>query len=302
MDQCALSVVRYISHSRTPGSVTFTIAMTETVKEAAAALYPLVTQELSDQSPKTFGLDSWTLARLDVWRRTELPATLKSRFDEHKIHLAKDELALLMDWKLAKGKFRPTLPKLIQSNDADTVVQVTQAGLGMFMDYAQEWKSWGLIPELEYQQAVKSSLKKICELRGVGPATASLILSLLTECTPFAAPFFSDEAFMYFVQEPLKPEVPIKYNVKEYVDEYVGVLFNIVVENKTSMAELENGGWALKIYYENRITKLSPIKLPFEVDDGALKQFSAASKYMPVVEKKRKALTTKGTGKRSKKN
>lgn len=275
--------------------------MFESIHKAAEELYPLVTQELSDQSPKEFGSDAWTLARTDEWRRKELPSTLKSRFQSQNLHLTKAELALLMDWKLAKGKFRPTLPKLIQSNDPDNVVQVTKAGLGMFMEDAQEWKSWSSILVAEYQQSVKSSLKKICELRGVGPATGSLILSLLSECTLFAAPFFSDEAFMYFVQEPLKPESPIKYNVKEYVDEYVGVLFNILNEDDSSMAQLENGGWALKIYYENRITKLSTVKIPFEVDDKVLKKFSEASNYIPVVEKKRKADSNR-PAKRVKKN
>lgn len=273
--------------------------MLQTIKDAATELYPLITQELSDQSPKTFGPDAWPLTRLDVWRRTELPALLNSRFKKQNLHLTKAELALLMDWKLAKGKFRPTLPKLIQSNDSETVVQVTKAGLGMFMEDAQEWKSWSSLSVTSYQQSVKSSLKKICELKGVGPATGSLILSLLNECTPFAAPFFSDEAFMYFVQEPLKPGSPIKYNVKEYVDEFVGVLFNILAQEDSSMGQLENGGWALKIYYENRITKLSTITLPFEVDDEVLKEFSTAAKYMPVAEKKRKA-TTSRPAKRSK--
>lgn len=272
----------------------------ETVHKAALSLYPLITQELSDQSPKTFGADSWDLARLDRWRRTDLPATLKTRLDSGDLHLTKSELALLMDWKLAKGKFRPTLPKLILSNDADSVVSVTKAGLGMFMDNAQLWKSWSALPLAEYQQAVKAALKKLCELRGVGPATGSLVLSLLTDCTLFAAPFFSDEAFMYFVQEPLRPGSPIKYNVKEFVDEYVGMLFNVVAECNSSMAELENGAWALKIYYENRITKLSTVKLPFEAEDSILKGFATASLYLPVVEKKRKADTNRPAKKQKK--
>lgn len=66
--------------------------------------------------------------------------------------LSLEELMLVMDWKLQRGKFRPQLKSLIESNSPDLVVSVTKNAL------SKEW------PE---------NLKILTELRGVGPATAT---------------------------------------------------------------------------------------------------------------------------------
>lgn len=261
----------------------------ESISRASKELYPLITAELSSQILKKYNDNQWTLAELDEWRNVTLPNKVRQRHENHKVHLTKDELVLLMDWKLAKGKFRPTLPKLIKSNLAEDVESITKDGLTDFMEFA-EGKTWKDTNIEEYQAEMKTSLKIVCQLKGVGPATGSLILSLLSATTQLAPPFFSDELFIYYIQEPLRPGLPIKYNVKEYVDEYVGVLFNIVSETKdTTMDELEKGGWALKMYEMQGITKLASVELPFEVDQELLNAFPDTAKYQPKVEKKRKA-------------
>lgn len=62
------------------------------------------------------------------------------------------------------------------------------------------------------------ALKLLCTLRGVGPATASLLLSIHD---PDEVPFFSDELFRWCLWED-KPgrgwDRSIKYNVKEYAE------------------------------------------------------------------------------------
>ena len=63
-----------------------------------------------------------------------------------------DELRLIMDWKLARGKFRPQLKKLIASNSSDFVESTTKQAF---------LKSW---PE---------NLEILTRLKGVGPATAT---------------------------------------------------------------------------------------------------------------------------------
>lgn len=275
----------------------------ERVCKAAKSLYPLITAELSAQSPKKYNNDAWTLGELDEWRNVTLPELLKKRHERKELHITKDELVLIMDWKLAKGKFRPTLPKLIKSNQKDDVILVTSAGLKIFMEFAELNTKWENVTLQEYQAVVKTSLKKLCELKGVGPATASLLLSLLNACTIHAPPFFSDEAFIYFIQEPLRPGTPIKYNVKEYVDEYVGTLFNIVASGPSiSMDELEKGGWALKMYEIHRITKLADCKLPFETDDESLVKFPDTQKYQPVSGTNKRKVEKEKPRKRVKKN
>lgn len=259
----------------------------KTIEKAASLLYPLITEELSAQSAKKYNNDSWTLAVLDEWRNVELPAKLKERQEKGNLHITKDELVLIMDWKLAKGKFRPALPKLIMSNDAENVKEVTKAGFDIFLQL--DAKDWTLLALEDYKKTIRASMKKLCELRGVGPATGSLLLSLLKGITTIAPPFFSDESFLYYIQEPLRPGTPIKYNVKEYVEDFIGVLFTIIQETTASMDTLEKGACALKMYHMYRIDKLADVKLPFEVPDDMLEKFSDAAKYMPVPAPKEKA-------------
>lgn len=280
----------------------------DTVLKASKQLYPLVTAELSAQSSKKYNNDTFSLEELDNWRNVTLPELLKLRYLKKDLHVKKEELVLLMDWKLAKGKFRPTLPKLIKSNQDDDVVAITKAGLGIFMEFAHSnGATWDDVTLQEYLSVAKDSLKKLCELKGVGPATGSLLLSLLSATSALAPPFFSDEAFIYYIQEPIRPGTPIKYNVKEYIDEYLSTLFNIASQGPSiTMNDLEKGGWALKMYDINHITKLADVKVPFEADDLLFAKFPDTNEYYSLPEpKKRKALEKTGKSqpnKRAKKN
>lgn len=256
----------------------------QVLRNAAKELYPLITKEFSAQSPKKYNNETWTLSDLDAWKNTTLPKKLKERHEsDNGLHLTKDELILLMDWKLAKGKFRPTLPKLIKSNTSDSVLEFSKDGYGIFMDYLKlaDAKDWSLISLVGYKTALRASLKALCQLKGVGPATASLMLSLLMEVTEFAPPFFSDESFMYFIRDPLRPLQPIKYTVKEYVEELVPVLVNLCIEDKQSSPNiLEKGAWALKTYHIYRIDRLTDIKLPFELEENLLDSFGHTEDYL----------------------
>jgi hypothetical protein len=115
-------------------------------------------------------------------------------------YITKAELTSLMDWKLTHGTFRPALRGLVAQNDDHTVETVTRDGLALWPD-------------------VKASIKKLSELRGVGPATASLLLSV---AYPEDAPFFSDELFCWAMADYEKGEVDwrrkIKYSVAEYLE------------------------------------------------------------------------------------
>ncbi|KAJ3019433.1 hypothetical protein HKX48_002076 [Thoreauomyces humboldtii] len=83
-----------------------------------------------------------------------------------------NQLAKVMEWKLSRGKFRPTLMALVKRNSDATVKSVSEKA------FARAGK--------DPVQAVKD----LCELSGVGPATASAILSAHTP----ELPFMSDEA------------------------------------------------------------------------------------------------------------
>jgi len=87
--------------------------------------------------------------------------------------MTKDQLLnVIIEWKFAKGKPRHALKPLLKSNsDASVITAATRA-----------FETADGIPENdasgEYTKQISSAMKEMCELKGVGPATASAILSL----------------------------------------------------------------------------------------------------------------------------
>lgn len=210
----------------------------ENVEAAARDLAPQIVHRLLDEKG--------SLLELNEWITGELPKTLEQR---QKLSLP--ELERVMEWKLAMGKFRPSLRKLIKSNKEDEVEEITSKGLAEFVEFAKD-KSLDTVAVDDYVKAVRSSMKTLCQLRGVGPATASLLLSLLK--FTLSPPFFSDEGYLYFVEAET-----IKYTMKEYVN-YVEVVFGMAKKSGVSMDVLHLGGWALKMYEIEKENKLAGLK------------------------------------------
>lgn len=152
---------------------------------------------------------------LDALRYDTIPAAVAKRKVDDR-HLTKDKVEKLVEWKLQvqvppqrdyhinaairrHGTFRPKLLSLVQSNPADVVQETTTSAFKMIAK-----------PPLP-------ALKILTNLKGIGPATASLLLSV---AAPDVVPFFSDELFRWCMwDEPGSPggwQRKIKYNVKEY--------------------------------------------------------------------------------------
>lgn len=94
------------------------------------------------------------------------------------------------------GKFRPSLKGLVQQNSEQFVKETTTAGFST--------DSWS------------GSLDILTKLRGIGPATAALLLST---SDPETLPFFSDELFRWAFWDSKSGagwDRKIKYSVKEY--------------------------------------------------------------------------------------
>ena len=146
------------------------------------------------------------LQALDIERYSTIPADLnKQTGSDVKAHLSLDQVSTLVDWKLSHGTFRPTLKKLVASNSSATVEETTGAG---FQIYTSQKTSDG----------VKASITKLSELKGIGPATASLLLSVYD---PESVPFFSDELFRWCFWSAGAGkgwDRPIKYNPKEFLE------------------------------------------------------------------------------------
>ncbi|KAM4025981.1 uncharacterized protein ACNLHF_026389 isoform 1-T3 [Anomaloglossus baeobatrachus] len=127
------------------------------------------------------------LLDLDKWYQEELPAIMAAR--PQKL-LTLEELETLMEWKLTRGKFRPRLKQLVSGNSAGTVESCSR-------------KAFQLLPD------VSAAIEELCQLKGIGPATASAVLAA---GAPDVAAFMADEAV-----ESAPGLTPIQYTAKHYL-------------------------------------------------------------------------------------
>ncbi|KAJ8284165.1 hypothetical protein COCON_G00030150 [Conger conger] len=126
------------------------------------------------------------LLPLDKWYQEELPAAIAGRSERYLTH---SELAKLMEWKLTRGKFRPRLQQLVETNSSETVERCTK-------------KAFSLLPD------ITAAITELSSLKALGPATASAVLAA---GAPEQAAFMADEAV-----ESIPNLKPIQYTVKHY--------------------------------------------------------------------------------------
>ncbi|KAL1955974.1 hypothetical protein VTO42DRAFT_7874 [Malbranchea cinnamomea] len=186
-------------------------------------------------------------AGLDTWRFETLPQTLRERRDAAQqsssksggqddeeqrpakrvktetnpeasgVFLNKMELVRLVDWKLKHGRFRPALLGLARSNTDDQIKVAIS-------------KAFNALPDpSEPDPFPETSMKCLVDaLRGIGPATASLILSVMPPRTTTAAnpdsenvvgiPFFSDELYLWLCGKSYPGDKPKTVTKKEKRD------------------------------------------------------------------------------------
>lgn len=99
------------------------------------------------------------------------------------------------------GTYRPSLSKLVASNNAADVREATKTGFAVY--------------EADNNDFAKA-ITTLAKLKGIGPATASLLLSCYD---PMKVPFFSDELYRYLHFEEAKTkgwDRKISYSAKEY--------------------------------------------------------------------------------------
>lgn len=239
------------------------------LSQAAKRVYPFVIDQLAlpGNSPafaREYGAALGTamlFAELDVWRRLLLPATVALRPVPL---ITGPELCVLMDWKLARGKFRPMLPKLIAANPDGEVQRVTGEALRQYVATAPDTP---LLFE-EYWVPVKVAVDALCGLRGVGPATATLILSLAgpllaAASKPHAAqlcpPFYSDETYAFFMRAEVN-NTPLGLHLKYTMAEY-----RLVVEamwqamDAALMQDLELAAWCLEVLRTGKVRGKTPV-------------------------------------------
>ncbi|KAL4781546.1 hypothetical protein BJX76DRAFT_359834 [Aspergillus varians] len=217
--------------------------------------------ELSNDAKTQVAAQVSEFAELDAWRYSVLPGVVGGRggsngmghHDEDEDeeekekegegldgYLSKEEAVKLMEWKLKHGIYRPTLLGMIRANQERTIqsatsrafVQVQGVPVSVSGSSADKDKdeSWHMLQ--------KSLETLTAPLRGVGPATASLFLSIASP----EIPFYSDDVYLWLCvgvypsscsssisegkegegegkrSRELRPngELNVKYNVPEY--------------------------------------------------------------------------------------
>ncbi|OBR10027.1 Calcium/calmodulin-dependent protein kinase [Colletotrichum higginsianum IMI 349063] len=162
----------------------------EEFQQLAASYEPLIESISVSKGAKA---GQKTLQELDQFRFVEAPALFSQ--DAPRRTMDHDDVKLLVDWKLRHGKFRPTLMKFVLSNDSSTVQATTIEAIENYRDAAD----------------LSAALNILTKLKGIGPATASLLLAVHY---PEKIIFFSDEAYYWLCNKGQKAS--LKYNMKEY--------------------------------------------------------------------------------------
>ncbi|XP_053551200.1 uncharacterized protein LOC128642454 [Bombina bombina] len=159
---------------------------------------------------------------LDKWYQEELPSCITTR--PHK-YLTLEELVKLMEWKLMRGKFRPRLQQLVSSHSEGVVESCTA-------------KAFQLLPD------VSAAITELCQLKGIGPATASAVLAA---GAPDMTAFMADEAV-----ESVPGLTPVQYTLKHYLRylqelrKKAGIL-NKASDDKWTPHRVELSLWAFKV-------------------------------------------------------
>ncbi|OCL06374.1 hypothetical protein AOQ84DRAFT_321525 [Glonium stellatum] len=169
------------------------------------------------------------LQDLDKLRFESIPQKLAQRKKGSDVFLEKDEVENLVEWKLKHGTFRPKLFSLVSSNLAGDIRDTTASA---FKQYEAN------------RSCPADAAKILIKLKGIGPATASLLLSVYE---PDAVAFFSDELFRWLSWKEGKGkgwDRKIGYTMKEYqslCDEVEKVRARLGVP----VVEMEKVAWVL---------------------------------------------------------
>ena len=211
--------------------------------KACVTLYPGVVEAHYKQKIKDPKKSSEAIKR-DAWRYHELPKLLRDQYTANKkgIPLNLAQLEELVQWKITHGHNRPFLPAMIRKNDAEPVKSVT----------AKAAKSLGIAAQplnpketngTSFWLVVRDAVETLGQLKGVGPATASLIASVYA---PAEVPFFADELFEWLLRAG-DQQPKLKYDKKEYFDLFNAVqnLRNRLGRGNASCEQLEKAAFVL---------------------------------------------------------
>ncbi|CAI7616893.1 unnamed protein product [Penicillium pancosmium] len=164
---------------------------------------------IKDQMEKYLDLDRWRYEGLPglVWQRKQQGDVEGAA--ENEARFTSEELCRIMEWKTKHGRPRPALMGMIRSNQEKLVFKCTSTALKSLPTVKD--KNKGKTTTISEEVFPKQSMDDLSPLRGVGPATASLILSIATtnakdeetgeESERVQVPFFSDDTYLWLCVE-----------------------------------------------------------------------------------------------------
>ncbi|KAE8146994.1 hypothetical protein BDV25DRAFT_41695 [Aspergillus avenaceus] len=152
--------------------------------------------ELDEGQKEQIDSEAKAYLTLDKYRYDELPARAKERAaKEGSRYLEKDEVVQIVEWKLKHGVFRPALLGMVKGNQDKSIRKATSDAFAAISSAAgSPGPEFGTF---KYPQASLDGLVK--GLRGIGVATASLLLSVGTTSTGPGrdVPFYSDDTYLW---------------------------------------------------------------------------------------------------------
>ncbi|RMZ75056.1 hypothetical protein DV738_g5658, partial [Chaetothyriales sp. CBS 135597] len=182
----------------------------------------------------------------DHWRYEQLPAELLKAQNANtgtdaSISLDLPNLEKLVQWKITHGHSRPFLPAMIRKNDRSLVKKVTAEGARKLRETLQmshdvvianikDNPDDGITSATAAGQSLYQAIEAFCQLKGIGPATGSLVGSVYA---PDQVPFFADESYAWLVEGG---QLKLKYDKKEYL-----ALFNAVADLRGRLGGAELG-------------------------------------------------------------
>jgi len=187
--------------------------------EDALGRYEEIVKGLEKRSKGTGMKNGRALEELDDFRYGEALKRCKSN---KRLHL--EDLKILMEWKLTHGKFRPNLANLAASNTESSVIKTTQVAFELYQKDTSN---------------ISKPIKALTDLRGVGPATASLLLAIYDSGSVV---FFGDEVFRWLCCGG--KEESIKYTMKEY-ETLVGKSRELIERIDVRAVDVEKVGYVL---------------------------------------------------------
>jgi hypothetical protein len=125
--------------------------------------------------------------------------------------------------------------KLVSSNEEDKIEDVTARAFKVLSPRCDAARA-------TLSTSIREAISILTELRGIGPASASLLLGVRF---PDHVPFFSDEAYRWLTAASGNPWiVGIKYNAKEYAV-MLDACLCLAEKLRVDAVDIERVGWIL---------------------------------------------------------